>query len=357
MPFSRPTLAQIKSSIVIDIQTRLPGTDGLLRRSVVGVLATVLAGAIHGVYGFLAWMFKQLFADTAEADHLERKAAVFGIHRKTAWPASGTVIFTGTNGSVIAIGTRVKRSDDVEYLTTAAGSITDGSVSLAVTAVTAGATGNAVSGVSLSLVNPIAGVVSTATVAAAGLTQGADAEKDATLLSRYLKRVQEPPHGGANHDWRAWTLDRSAHGIDVTAVYPAAQEMGAGSMTIRFMMHDSYANGIPQAADVTTVKDYLETVRPVTVKQLYVVAPIADPTAFEISGLNPVSQAVRDAITAELKDLYRREATPGGTVLISHIREAISIAAGEKDHVLVSPVANVAAATGYIATLGEITWS
>ena len=357
MPMSRPTLAEIKTSIVTDIQTRLPGTDGLLRRSVIGVLATVLAAAIHMVYGFIAWIFKQLFADTAEAEFLQRKAGVFGISRKPAWPASGTVTFTGTNGSAIAIGTRLKRGDDVEYLTTAAGLIAGGSVTLAVTAVTAGSAGNAVTAVQLSLVNPIAGVVSTAIVAAPGLTQGADAETDQTLRSRYIKRVQEPPHGGALHDWKAWTLDRTAHGIDVTAVYPAAQEMGAGSMTIRFMMHDAYDDGIPQEADVTAVKDYLETVRPVTVKQLYVNAPIADPIAYEISGLIPVDPAVRDAITAELKDLHRREATPAGTLLISHIREAISIAAGEKDHVLVAPVANVTAATGHIATFGGITWS
>jgi uncharacterized phage protein gp47/JayE len=51
-----------------------------------------------------------------------------------------------------------------------------------------------------------------------------------------------------------------------------------------------------------------------------------------------------------------RDAEPGGTILISHIREAISIAAGEVDHVLSAPAANVTHASGQLATFGAITW-
>ncbi len=88
-----------------------------------------------------------------------------------------------------------------------------------------------------------------------------------------------------------------------------------------------------------------------------VVAPIAVPLNFTISGLNPSNQTVKDAIAAELADLLAREAAPGGTILISHIREAISVAAGEYDHVLTSPSANVTHTTGQIAVMGTITWT
>jgi uncharacterized phage protein gp47/JayE len=67
--------------------------------------------------------------------------------------------------------------------------------------------------------------------------------------------------------------------------------------------------------------------------------------------------AVREQVAAELSDLLRREAEPGGTILISHIREAISTAVGEVDHVVVSPVANVAHAPHEMPVTGEITWS
>lgn len=357
MAFARPTLQEIRAGIAADLQSRLAGADGLLRRSVIGIMATVLAGAAHGLYGFLAWIARQIFPDTAEAESLARWASIWGVDRKPAWPAAGGATFTGTNGAAIAAGTRLRRTDGVEYLTTEAGVIAGGSLTLNAKAVAAGAGGNAAAAVSLRLVNPIAGVQSAVTVAAGGLVDGADIESDATLLARLLTRIQEPPHGGALHDWRAWTLDRAAHGVDVTAVWPAPQEMGAGTMTIRFMMHDAYANGIPLSADLEAVEAHLDVVRPVTVKELFVVAPVAVPIAFDISGLDPVSQDVRDAIEAELRDLLRREARPGGTVLISHIREAISIAAGERDHALVAPAANVESDTGEISTFGDITWS
>jgi uncharacterized phage protein gp47/JayE len=65
---------------------------------------------------------------------------------------------------------------------------------------------------------------------------------------------------------------------------------------------------------------------------------------------------VQAAVLAELQDLLLREATPGGTLLLSHIRAAISSAAGETDFVLTSPAANVTNTTGNMCTMGTITW-
>ena len=58
-----------------------------------------------------------------------------------------------------------------------------------------------------------------------------------------------------------------------------------------------------------------------------------------------------------MRDLIRREAEPGGVLLITHIQEAISIAAGEYDHELVAPAANVVSDIGEISTFGSMTWS
>jgi len=66
---------------------------------------------------------------------------------------------------------------------------------------------------------------------------------------------------------------------------------------------------------------------------------------------------VQAAVEASLRDLIAREAEPGGTLLISRIREAISIAAGESDHVLTSPTTNQTAAAGEIFTMGAIAWA
>ena len=55
--------------------------------------------------------------------------------------------------------------------------------------------------------------------------------------------------------------------------------------------------------------------------------------------------------------MHVRDAIPGGTLLVSHMREAISIAAGENDHALVSPAGNVTCLPGELATFGGVTWA
>lgn len=56
----------------------------------------------------------------------------------------------------------------------------------------------------------------------------------------------------------------------------------------------------------------------------------------------------------ELKSLFLREASPGGVVLITHIQQAISSAAGEEDYVLVYPTENVAAENYELPVVGTL---
>jgi uncharacterized phage protein gp47/JayE len=317
------------------------------------VLARMSAGTAHGLYGHQAWLARQLMPDTAEAEHLARHAAVWGVTRLAATAATGDVALSGTDGAVIPAGTELQTAAGASYTTDADATIDAGAAVATVTAIEPGAAGNQAAGVTVTLVSPIAGVQSQAIVAVGGLTGGAPTEDDESLRTRLLSRIQAPPHGGATRDYIAWTLE--AH-PDVTDVWVAAKELGIGTVTVRFMTYDATADGIPTQTVIDAVEAHLDEQRPVTA-DVSVVAPIAVPLDFEISGLVPNTQVVRDAVEQELRDLIRRVAEPGGTILVSQIREAISIAAGEADHQLVSPNADVGYATGEIATMGAITWS
>lgn len=352
MPYSRPTIADLVDRILADIEAGLPEADSRLRRSVLDVLGRAEAGVAHGLYGYIDWIARQVLPDTAEAEFLERHAAIWGLARNPASPAAGTVTFTGTGGGTVPAGAVFQRSDGTEYATDGEVTIAGGMADAAVTAEAAGAAGNAAAGVKLSLVSPVSGVMSSATVDGDGLSGGADTEADAALLARLLARIQRPPHGGAWADYIAWAFEIS--GVTRAWVYP--QELGAGTVTVRVMTDDTTANGIPAAATIEAVQAHIEVARPVTA-DVTVVAPVPVTLDPEISGLNPVSDSVKAAVEAEIRDLLRREAEPGGAILVSHIREAISIAAGEVDHALVAPVADVAHATGEIAVFGAITWS
>ncbi|MFN3883279.1 MAG: baseplate J/gp47 family protein [Rhodocyclaceae bacterium] len=351
MAFQRPSLADLVAQVQSDIDIRLPGADSRLRRSALSVLAYVIAGTAHLLYGFIDWCARQILPDTAEAEWLARHASIYDIQRRSASFAAGPATLTGIAGCIIPAGTRLLRGDGWIYATQAEANIAVNTVSVAVEAEQAGAAGNAEAGVALNLITPIAGVQSAAVVAAGGLTGGANEESDASLLQRLLARIRLPPHGGADFDYEYWA--KQVAGVTRVWVYPRA--LGLGTVTVRFMMDDTYADGIPQPADVAAVQAYIDdpTRRPATA-EVFVVAPIAVPLNFQISGLNPATQAVRDAITASLRDLIRREAAPAGTLLYSHIREAISTAAGEYDHQLVTPAADVPHGTGEICVLGNV---
>jgi uncharacterized phage protein gp47/JayE len=348
--FNRPLLPELIQRVRNDVLSRL-ATDDVLRRTDAEVYARVMGGVAHGLYGFIEWLSKQVIYDTAEAEYLERWCSIWGINRKVAAPATGTVTFTVQAGSLIPSGTLLQALDGVQYQTSADATVTVPSATATVTALVPTASGNRATGQNLTLVSPVVGVQSTAT--AGLLSGGADVETDDALRARLLARIQQPPHGGASYDYTAWALE--VPGVTRAWVYPA--ELGLGTVTVRFV-RDNDGTGtaiIPDAGEVAAVQAYMDARRPVTA-QLTVVAPAAVPLNFTIQGLVPATLTVQAAVQAELADLLLREAVPGGIILLSHIRAAISAAAGETDYVLTAPLANVTNSTGNMSTMGSITW-
>lgn len=349
MPFNRPTLTTLIERARDDFNARLPGADSRLRRSVLDVLARIHAAVAHGLYGFQEWISRQVFPDTAEAESLARWAAIWGVTRKAAVPASGAVVVTGANGAGVPAGALLIRADGAEYRVTEARVVTGVASVVPVEAVDAGAGGNAPAGQRLNFVSPIVGVNVAAVIDAGGLTGAADQEDDDSLRQRLLDRIRRPPHGGNADDYRRWALEVP----EVTRAWVYPQQLGPGTVSLAFVM-DGREDIIPTAADVADVAAYVEERRPVTAA-LTVFAPNPAPLRFSIGALPPTLE-VREAIVAELKDLLFREAVPGGTLLVSHMREAISLAAGEYDHVLVQPFGNVTADPGSMFVFGGVDW-
>src|SRR6185369_669972 len=140
--FQRPTLPEIATRVEEDLLTRLPFSGPVLRRSVTAVVARVLAGAVHGLYGFLSFLSAQLFPDSSTVEFLERQANVFGLTRLAATYATGALAATGSNGALIPSGTQLQRADGTAYVTTASAAISGGTATLSVTSVAAGEIGN-----------------------------------------------------------------------------------------------------------------------------------------------------------------------------------------------------------------------
>jgi uncharacterized phage protein gp47/JayE len=225
---------------------------------------------------------------------------------------------------------------------------------VAVQARVAGLAGNTAAGTELKGNEGLPSAANSIVVAAEGLTGGADRERDEPYRARLLDRLRQPPHGGNANDYVQWALEVPG----VTRAWVAPLEGGPGTVTVRFVMDDSSESGIPSAGDVAALQAHLDRTdrRPVTAV-VTALAPQPKPLDVTIGALSPNTQAVQDAIEAELKDLIRRERAPGGTIYLSTIWEAVAIATGERSHRILAPSADVTHAVGEIAVLGDIAFA
>jgi len=346
--FNRPAIKDIISRVKSDITSRLTGKSAVLIRSVVAVLSRAIAGVAHLLHGHLEWISKQIIPDTAEKEYLTRWARLFSVYRKAATFAQGPYVFTGTPGVTVPAGSELIRADGVKYTTDADGIVGGGgTISVAITCEAAGEAGNVDEANPMTLVSPVSGIQSDGVVDAGGINDGEDEESDESLLDRLLIRLQNPPQGGSEADYKAWLLE--IPGVTRAWVYPLNE--GPGTVGGSFVL-DGEVDIFPDAGKVAEAQAYIDERRNVT-GDATIFAPIDYPVAFNIT-LNPNTAATRAAVEAELADLFKRDAEPGVLIPLSHLNEAISIAAGEYDHVLNAPVADVNPGAGNLPTLGAV---
>lgn len=348
MAFERPTLPAIVERVQQDLASRLELTGAVLRRSVAHVLARVIAGASHMLHGHIEFVARQIFPDLAERGFLVRQAELYDIRPTPATFAEAVVHVTGSEGAVVPHGARLLRADGAIYDTAEGGIVGSAGVKLKIVAVEPGAAGTLDPGVILIFESPIEGVAAEATVDES-LNPGADEESTESLRERLIARLRMPPHGGAQADYEAWA--REVPGV--TRVWVAPRELGAGTVTVRFARDDD-PEIIPDESKVAEVQAYLDERRPVTA-QVIVLAPIAVPLDLTLA-LEPNTPATRLAVEAELTDMLRRHAAPGGTITMAQIRRALDQAEGLVNYAIVSPTDDQPHGVGELAVLGTITW-
>lgn len=346
MAFDRPSLRELISQMQADAEREAGATQ--LRQSNLRVLPKVFAFAVHGLYAYIDWVVRQLFPDTAEKSFLERQASIQGIYRREATAATGTLTVTRTAGATIPVGTVFVAADgETRYSTTEEPEVDESEVP--VQCMTIGTGGNREAGETYSLVSPLSGVSTEAI--GSEMAGGTEAETDDSLRDRLIYRLQNPPRGGTATDYVAWAMEVPG----VTRAWCFPKELGIGTVTVRFATDGLTENGVPTEGMVSIVSDYIAENAPVTAATT-VVAPVAKTVNFTIEDLYPDTPSVRAQIEAELKSLFIREAEPGKALLISHVRQAISSAAGEEDYTLVSPTEDIGADVDELLVVGSVTY-
>lgn len=354
MAFDRPTLQTLIDRVKSDIKSSTDG-DPFLRRAFERLLAKAVAGVTHGLYGFLAWIAKQIIPDTSDETQLLRWGAVFGVARKAATKATGTATMTGADAVEIPLGTEFALADGTLFVSTAAATVAAGTASVSVQASEAGEGGNADAGAAVSLTSPIAGIDSEGTVASPGLSGGTDEEDLEDYRARLILRIQTPPRGGSDGDYETWALEVAG----VTRAWEFPHREGVGTVALTFVRDDDDTI-IPDSSEVATVQAYVDSKAPSDIRsyseteRVHVFAPVANAITMTVA-IRPNTSAVQAAVKASIADLFLREAEPEtATPARSRIDEAISTATGEEDHEITA-IDSLTPGTGELNTFDPAT--
>lgn len=180
-------------------------------------------------------------------DYLDAHGATIGVARKDAVAASGTVTFTGTNGTVIPSGVEVSTTqtspdeEPVEFTTTEGGTVSGGTLTVDAQASEAGAAGNVASAAIDVILSPVSGVTA---VTGSAFTGGSDVESDEDYRDRLRIAYSATQGAGSVADYERWALSHPSVGsVRVGPLYD-------GGGTVRVVITD--VNNDPVSATVTS---------------------------------------------------------------------------------------------------------
>ena len=356
MPWSTPTLREVRSLVRDNIRGSLPGADASVPNSVLRVLSDNQGALCHLTLQYIDWLALQLLPDTAETEWLDRHGDIWLTNadgttgRKMATLAEGEVTFTGTGGSVVPVATQLQYTDGQAYETLRTVVLdSDAPTPGSVRALDPGKAGNLLAGVSLDIVTSVPGVDDRVIVVT--MDGGTDVENDDDLRVRVLERIRQPPQGGATHDYIRW-----AKAVSGVSRAWCTLEMGIGTVTVRFMCDELRADndGFPLQQDIDRVEAYIDSVRPVAVKDFFVVSPIKQFIDCDIIDLQPDTPAIRGAIEESIKDMLYALAKPGQTIYAAWKYAAIMNTAGVESFSMGTTLDDVMESPGHMAVLGDI---
>lgn len=363
MPWHTPSLREVREMVRNDITSSLAGA-AVVGNTVLRIMSDAQAGLARLCLKYLDWLSLQLMPDTAEAEWLDRHGQIWIVNadgslgRKNPTLASGTVAYTGTAGVFIPEGDEVVGPTGANYETLESGTLGAEPIELAVRALDPGVDGNLPAGTALAQAVPLSGVESVTVV---DLRGGTEMETTEELRARVLARIRQPPMGGAAYDYEHWAMAIPS----VTRAWCAPREMGMGTVTVRFMCDALRADqqGIPTADDIEIVREHLDLVRPVAVRDFFVEAPVPEPIDFGLT-LGKDSIVLRNQVAVSCAAMIAEKAqpahhvngelVPATAIKAAWISEAINRVTD--DFVLDMPEDHVMPHNGAIGVLGTISY-
>jgi uncharacterized phage protein gp47/JayE len=361
MPWQTPQLREVRGLVRDSIRANLPGADAAIPNSVLRVMSDAQGALCHLTLQYVDWLALQLLPDTAETEWLDRHGHIWLVNsdgttgRKVATLSEGTATFTGNLSGVLPANSRLGYSGNtVNYETLDDLFFAEDNIEVVgrIRAIDPGAAGNLETGTDLGIVNPPPNVINSAVVIE--LTGGTDTENDDDLRVRVLQRIRQPPQGGAAHDYIRWAL--AVPGC--TRAWCTPNEMGMGTVTVRVLFDELRADddGWPRYEDLVAATLYMDTVRPVCVKDFWVLAPIKQRIDVVIRNLVPDTAEVRSAIEGSLQEMLYNFAAPGQQIYAVWKAQSIMSTVGVMSFDLMNWNDDYMESPGHMAVLGDIVY-
>lgn len=355
--FTRPSLRELIDRAWSDIIGSVTGLYEWLRVGIEYGIARAIGGQSDGLHAHASWLVDQAFVQFAEEAALLRRGDERGVPRNAAQKAQGLGVFTGTGGNLNAT-TILRRADGwlYEVVDNHVGVTPPASILIRAVQGFEGYEGNLAEGQTLSFVSSVSGFDPTVTIGAGGLTGGAPLEDIEDYRDRLHDNIRTPVLGGAPGDHARWAMEVS--GVSRAWEYRGTNGVGnpaLGRVAVTFMVHTD-TPGVEAIPDAPTVEAVRAHVQSKSLAQVIAFAPTPVALNYTVS-VTPNNGTVRAAVEAEVADMVRRIAEPGGTIYPSSIREAISLAQGETSHTLTLPATDVVRAFGEISVPGVATFT
>jgi hypothetical protein len=269
MSLQVPTTAELKNTIIGQLEAAYGQTVPVFVRAFLRVLATVLAGMLVILYKYGGAIFLQQFVQYASYSTVTINGRQivplieWGRLVGAADPTEATraemvvdVIVTNQTGSLPKNSQLTNVNNGVTYLTLAAVPLTAATVQATIRAYAdqddnggKGTIGNLAVGDTVSFINPLPNVATDTTVASI-VTTAADAETEAAYRERVSDRFRKQPQGGAYVDYELW--GEEVEGIINT--YPYTGDPGIVNLYSEATVASSgSADGIPTTAQLAEV--------------------------------------------------------------------------------------------------------
>lgn len=286
MAFENKTVEDINELIVTGLESELSTTFRLLPKSFIRVLAKVFSGVFITLYKQQAWIFLQLFVDTATFEEIEvlgkrlRPLVLWGElvgvgapGEATQW--AGTTIVTVTSiDTYLPKGTQLKNAATGKiYITTEAKLLSNASETVSVKCTEAGTAGNLSSGDILVTVSPLSMIDRNCTVASTTI-EATDSENEDTYRNRVRNRWRVQPQGGSLADYRKWAGE--VDGVLNTYIYKD-DDTASGVLIYVAVDTSVSSNRIPSSAKLIEVGEAC-TYDPSTGEARKPIGAVIDPT-------------------------------------------------------------------------------